>query len=292
LPQLEEKMRFRKRILVCFLALFLLSNISFAQKGDKIRLTISLDKEVYLTREPIWLNMTAVNISDTVQEIYALMPEASHIEIILKDSNGNQLPYYGMWFDYTSGSGPRTMVKPDTAFRITGSYNLLDGFGERINALPRHFLKPNKYTVKALYRGRVYSNTLEFTVEAPQGDEEKACELLAEGINHPFMSDRSELVAKLKELVTKYPKSVYVDIAYHEMLFLDQDKERAKENAKELISNYPNSWMVYDALMLLVRGEEREKRRLVLQEWMDRFPGTKTEESAKQILKWIDNVAW
>jgi hypothetical protein len=289
-------MKSRKIRLVSFYVFIFLvfaTNIGFtsAKNNNVINLSISLEKNTFLIREPIWLEITAVNLSDTDIVIFPLVPECiSCIRIILKNSQEKPLQYEGMIYDYVSGYPRGALVKPNEVYKNEPKYNLLDGFGERVNNWPlRRFLKPGTYTVQVLYLERVSSNILEFEVKTPQGDEEKAFKLLAEGISYLFKDQRDELVRKLEELVAKYPKSAYADLAYYEMTYWDKNKERAKKSARELILKYPDSKFTRNAFWKLLRGEKRENKKKILKEWISKLPGTKAEEYAKQTLEALES---
>jgi hypothetical protein len=267
------------------------SNVGAAAPQEKgiVRLSISLAKEAYLTREPVWLTILAVNLADTDVNIVPLKPECSDcIQIHLESSSGKVLSYSGVIFDYAPGSPHRVLLKEKDSTDVV--YNLLDGFGEKVDNWPiRHFLEPGEYTVQVLYQQKVSSNILEFRVQEPQKDEQKAFQLLSEGMNDLFKMEDEKFVEKLDKLANTYPKSVYADLSYYEMAYWDKNPERKKRNVNKLVSDYPNSPYVTNAIRFLLAGKDKKTQKNILKECIAKHPGTKVEQYSRKSLEALES---
>jgi len=220
---------------------------------------ISLEKEVYLLSEPIWVDISAKNINEKEIRILPLVLsclECLNINVI--NSQDDTLYYHGIVHDVTR---PPTGYATEPGQTRSNYLNLLEGFGEKLDGFGiRRFLKPDKYSIVAIYDGMIKSNEIEFEVVAPKGAEKKAYALLKEGYDYHIQLKIKEFHEKLEELVSKYPESLYANLAYYEMTYWSEDSEDAEKYGKELIFKYPNSRFTRFAFWKMLRGKTRNQQ--------------------------------
>jgi len=278
-------------IIVALIGLvFPFSGASFGRQNysKNIGVTISLEKETYLLSEPIWVVVSAKNISKEEIRILPLVLSCMEcLNIILIDSKGDTLYYHGVVHDVTR---PPTGYLTEPGETRSNYVNLLEGFGEKLDGFGiRRFLKPDKYSIVATYDGMVKSNKIEFDVIAPEGDEKKAHALLNEGYDYQIQLKINEFDEKLEELVSKYPESAYADLAYYEMTYWSEDPKDAEKYGKQLISKYPNSRWTRFAFWKMLRGKTRNEQIQLLKHILKKIPaGTRAADWAKGSLKALE----
>jgi hypothetical protein len=257
-----KKNKNRDIVIVGLIGLFfaISSSCLGQQNNDKsIDFKISLEKEIYILSEPIWVDISAKNINKEEIRILPLVLsclECLNISVI--NSHDDTLHYQGIVHDITS---PPTGYTTEPGQTRSNYINLLEGFGEKLDEFGmRRFLKPDKYSIVAVYDGMIKSNEIEFEVAVPEGSEKKAYTLLKEGYDYHIQLKNKEFHEKLEELVSKYPKSSYTDLAYYEMTYWSKDSEDAEKYGKELILKYPNSRFTRLAFWKILRGRNRNQQ--------------------------------
>jgi len=242
------------------------------QNYDKIiDFTISLERQTYLLSEPIWVDVSAKNMSKEEIRILPLVLSCLEcLNIIVINSTGDTLYYHGIVHDVTR---PPTGYVTDPGETRSNYLNLLEGFGEKLDGFGiRHFLKPDKYFIVAIYDCMIKSNEIEFEVVAPKGDEKKAYALLKEGYDYHIQLKIGKFNEKLEELVSKYPESAYADLAYYEMTYWSEDSEDAEKYGKKLIFKYPNSRFSRFAFWKMLRGKTRNQQIQFLKDIIKKLP--------------------
>lgn len=227
--------------------------------AKNIDFAIDLEKEAYLLLEPIWIEISAKNMSEEEIRILPLLLSCLEcLTIIVINSQDDSLYYHGIVHDVAT---PPTGYVTEPGQTRSNYLNLLEGFGEKLDGFGiRRFLKPDKYSIVALYDGMIKSNQIEFEVVAPKGAEGKAYALLKEGYDYHIQLKIHQFNEKLEELASKYPESVYADLAYYEMTYWSEDSEDAETYGKELIFKYPNSRFTRFAFWKMLRGKTHNQQ--------------------------------
>lgn len=269
---------------------FLFHAASFSQQnyGKNIDFTISLEKESYVLSEPIWVDVSAKNIGREAIKILPLDLSCMEcLNIFLIDSKGDTLYYHGEVSDVTR---PPTGYLTEPGKTRSNYFNLLESFGEKLDGFGiRHFLKPGKYSILAVYEAQAQSNKIAFEVNAPEGDEEKAHALLKDGYDYQIQQKIPQFEKKLEELASKYPKSKYADLAYYEMTYWAGDPTDAEKYGKELVMKYPNSRFTRFTFWKTLRGKTRSEQIQFLKDILKIIPdSTRAYSWAQGSLKGLE----
>jgi tetratricopeptide (TPR) repeat protein len=266
---------------------------AFAQKNldKKIEFRIGLDKETYLLREPIWLNLNVKNVGEEIINILPLEPSCLEcLNVILVNSKGDTLRYYGAVVEHTKFPTGFPTEPGESRYNYI---SLLAGFGEMDdNFRLRYYLKPESYEAQAFYNGGVPSNKLKFKIELPKGDEKKAHDLLKEAYDYQIRKNLDKCIQKLHHIVNTYPKSVYADIAYYELggnYGVKGDTKKSTEYREKLLVNYPNSYYVRFAFWDLLQGKSRDEQIQILKDILKKIPAdTRAANWAQESLKTLE----
>jgi hypothetical protein len=221
-----------------FLILGLWPTVSVGQSDidtvSAIKREVQLSKTIFFAREPIWILISYTNVSPEPQKNYA----ASHHRLVLQDSSGTRYktsihPEY--W-------GSLTLAPNETSWY---EFDILQYYGIRERKFRgRRYLPAGHYTVYDA-QGKYKSNILEFDVIDPEGIELKAMRLLKQGYNLRIEKKGQEAVQKFREIVERYPESVYAPTAIYAEISTYQisleDADKAQERRYELIEKYPAS---------------------------------------------------
>ena len=177
---------YSRKCLYVFLCLFVLLSVnnSFAQNPQR-ELRIEFPKDTFLLFEPIWVDVSIVNISS--------LPAQFHFtfEFDLRDSSGTQ-------FEYKSSQKPeinRGNLQIEPGEEYLYSFNIFDWFyseeaPKNYPQLGWHFLHflPGTYSIKIKFEGDE-SNILYFTVVEPTGAEKEALDIIVEAHDYWLHDD-------------------------------------------------------------------------------------------------------
>ncbi len=212
---------------------------------------ISLDKEEYLIYEPIWLDVELKNISNSTLETIGI-PTPNHrgFNVIIKDSKGNSLPYTGIQVSYLGRTVK--LVKPNEIeykpFNLVSSFKFHEYYSDYV--APYGFfsyIPPSTYTVQVELEDET-SNVLNFEIKEPEGQELEVLILLDKASTVPAIPENDHFIIPiLKELLDKYPNSVYAETCY-EVLVLKESSQAISEGKFDwdayriqMLRKYPNS---------------------------------------------------
>jgi len=262
---------------------------NFAQeKLDNLQFWIELDKKVFFVSEPIWLDMYLQNLDKEKAVVKPLSLAGGWLEIILINSENDTLKPQGKEHIGWIGEGPTFSLESNETLFICR--NLLEAtwIGEPEEPGPgswRTYLKPDTYRIKAIYKSLLVSTELTFQVMNPSGDEKKAYALWKEGMKNYGKAQWQVAVPKWKELLRKYPKSVYTPSICRELDYYDH--ANSKEYAQKLLLEHPNSGYSEFAIGVLLENKSEEDRETILQEIEKKYAGTRAEKLARNIRKRI-----
>jgi hypothetical protein len=276
-----EKMKRLVRMSVSLLLLFICGVGTAQDKVQEFKLQISLTKDTYLEAEPIWLDVTLINVSQDTARAWGLcLPCQMGFEVIVLDERGDTLEYNGLLYDMKRGPG--WIMKPGETY-----YNCLD-LSEHYGDAPEPLapmatftftksLKPGKYTVTSSYHIRsqtIESNQVKFEVKPPTGEEKEAYVLLQEAYIFYIRSKLDSMTQKLHEINSLYPKSGYAEKACKHLV-LDE----------MLINNFPNSGFTLSALRAKASRKNEKEKKEFLQRIISNHPETRSAKFAEQMLR-------
>ncbi|MFX1537679.1 MAG: hypothetical protein ACFFDI_26070, partial [Promethearchaeota archaeon] len=198
-----------------------------------LKLEINLSKEKYFVSEPIWLDITLTNIGQDTVRTFGLCIPCGDTKLMLLNENGDTLPYRGIQADMARGSG-YVMQPGEHKYECD---NLIAYFGERVDFF-RLELKPGKYSLSAAYYGSksaiINCEEIDFEITKPSGIETEALELLKKGYRAQITNEPNIAKNCFEEIVTRFPKSVYSEIAHKELASSDSLK-------MEMLSKFPDT---------------------------------------------------
>jgi TolA-binding protein len=254
------------RMIIICLSLISIA-FSFISPGEvksagEINIKIWVDKDLYLVREPIFVNYSIKNVTDSL-----LFLSFNEIEeyFVIKDQNGR--------LEITSAYGVKQV----------GEYN-----GSL--QMPSGGFFP--------YTG-AKSNTIKIKVKGPTGDEKKALDLYLEAQKLHWCKDKDpkkweQAFYKYLELAGKYPKSVYAPMSLYTALFkahVIKDKNIVISVCKKLIENYPESYYIDDTFYNLVGNykvlEDKTGAIEYMKELIKKYPDSKISERAEY---WLEKI--
>jgi hypothetical protein len=238
-----------------------------------LKLEVGLSKEMYVVSEPIWLDITLTNISqDTVRTIGLCIP-CGGTKLILLNEKGDALSYRGIQADMARGSG-YVMQPGEQKYECD---NLIAYFGERVDFF-RLELKPGKYSLRAAYYGSksgiINSEEIDFEITKPSGIETEALELLKKGYRAQITNEPNMAKDCFEEIVTRFPKSVYSEIAHKELASSDSLK-------MEMLIKFPDTGYSKRIIGSLIRGKDPSQQKRFLLELTKKYPKTRTSKNAE-----------
>jgi len=274
---------------------FYLFFISVSLFSGDIDFDISLSKKSFLEREPIWVKCYVKN-NGSIPENILKIRHAFVFHPTSEDIN-NYLSNISIRFSLADE--PLTILNPEESMEIL--VNLLEYYSSlgksRISGTNIYSLNPGRYKLYARYYTRwdekdgredIYSDTLEFEVRPPFGEEKEALKLFEEN--------------NYKEVFGKYPESVYAPIAlYHYFIHqrvLSRHKKQRKENVNELLmqqlERYPDSPTIqYVDLQIFLQSQSDmgmlKEGRSRIRSILEKKPNSHAAKMIEEILELTEN---
>jgi hypothetical protein len=289
-------MKDEKRKLASLLKLFIILAVPFlftsSEAAERLKIEIWIDKGEFLTHEPIVVHYTVANVGDSTAYLNFHMIEE---DFVIEDENGNR---YRSHIRGTYGGGQ--LFAPGETY--TGNLDIGGRYG--VNGIGEYTCYVHSYPFFCLDAEFLNSNTIEFKVVEPKGEEKKALHLFLEA--EKLMWARSEAggpdLAKkelgffnYQELVDKFPKSVYAPKALRAAigayLHSREHRRRVIPVCLRLIEEYPNSYYWASGFSHLIGTYEVEKDKAgamkSMQELIHKHPNTKISERAEY---WLERI--
>lgn len=286
---MKENKFFIFTLFLVFLSIGFASQHLGATEPDSLQFSIELEKDTFLISEPIWLDMYLRNLGKESISVKPLSIGGGWLElIVINSSNDTLIPYAKEVINFVGGGPTYTLGSSETLY-ICRDLLEATGLGEREDKWMswRSYLKPDTYKIKARYQRYLESNELTFAVANPTGTQKIARRMWKEGhaeqLKIQGKSDGS--ISKWKELIEKYPKSVYAPSALRELLY--GDSQNSTNHAQNLLSTHPNSGYSGYAIGILLQNESEEEREKIYQQISKKYAGTRAEKLAKNIREGI-----
>jgi len=257
-------------------------------------ITISTEKDHFLSQEAIWIFINFVNTTkDTLRINRSALREGLRVGAI----QGPRVP------KYLRGSGiPTSFVVPgDSLFALV---DLNTYYGTRGGVYHGwRFIPKGGYRVYIkLPSYRITSDTVEITVSEPEGEELKALNLLTEGmkLSETVGGERKAAIAKaykkFEELVEKYPHSLYAPKALDEAagcyMYVSGEEEKALQKFRELLEKYPESpyYLLAIACIEVIYENDKDKAGALreMKELMKKHPNSKIADRVRRGIQYIE----
>jgi len=257
-------------------------------------ITISTEKDHFLSQEAIWIFINFKNITkDTLRIDRTTICEGLRVEAI----QGARVPKYLR----LSGIPSSLVVPGDSLFDLVDLNTYYGTTGGLYHGW--RFIRKGGYRVYIrLPSYRIISDTIEITVSEPEGEELKAMNLLTEGmkLSETVGGERKAAIAKaykkFEELVEKYPHSVYapkaLDRAAGCYSYVSGEEEKALQKCRELLERYPESPYYLGAITCIEIIYENDKDKAGalrgMKELLRKFPNSKIADRAKRAIQYIE----
>lgn len=218
------------------------------------------------------LDITLTNTSEDTVRTFSLCIPCGGTKLMLLNENGDTLPYRGIQADMARGSG-YVMQPGEHKYECD---NLIEYYGERVDFF-RLELKPGKYSLSAAYYGSkagiINSEEIDFEIREPSGIEMEALELLKKGYRAQITNEPNIAKDCFEEIVKRFPKSVYSEIAHKELASSDSLK-------MEMLRKFPDTGYSKRIIGSLLRGKDPSQQKRFLLELTKKYPNTRTAKNS------------
>lgn len=184
-----------------------------ADTTKPLQVKLSMDKEVFLLHEPIWLDVWVINPLDFEQQIPGLGLASGTLRIQIKASDGTILEYTGPRI--LADSRDDLIIAPGDS--IHAFFELTEAYGVR-SLEGKKGIPCGTYSVNVRIAGGLESESLQFKVEEPSGLAKTAHELYISAITKKFAFQKAEAFADLRTLIEQSPSTVYLEPALFEII--------------------------------------------------------------------------
>ena len=292
-------MKKEKQRAASVLKIFIILGVLFAspstRAGAELKIDIWIDKDDFLTHEPIVVHYTVANIGDSTAYLnFQRMEE----DFVIEDKNGNR---YRSHIRGTYGGGE--LFAPGETY--TGNLDIGGRYG--VTGVGEYTCHIHSYPLFCSDAEFLNSNTIEFKVIEPKGEEEKTLHLFLEAeklkyarseAGGPDLSKKEPAFLKYQELVDRYPRSVYAPKALDAaagVYFYSQNLEQRRRIIPvclRLIEEYPDSYYFHLSFTELLHTYEilKDKDGAVkaIQDLIKKHPNTRISEEAERRLKKVE----
>lgn len=263
-------MKYFGKMLVGILVLLLvIPATSSSAEDEQWKLEISLEKNSFLLREPIWLDAVVTNISGDTLRSWGLFPpcQGSGFCIDLTDSNGISVAYSGSSYDLVRLEGFLIFQEE----QYYDCFDLIELFAIKYLST-YHFgaLPPGRYFVQGVY-GEAFSNKISFIVVDLTGKEKEAEQLLIDAFK-PGSSDTAK--PSFLKVFESYPNSVFAEIPARRIL-----------GHSDFLKKFPNSGHTRSRLTDDMIGLTDEEKIEYLENAIIKYKGTRAARHAEQLLR-------
>lgn len=284
--------KFRENHILIVLCVALALGGAHPCAANGLQLKIDLDKDTFVLREPVWVDLYFVNQGDQDLTLDCLGLCWQRLTVHLVNSEGDTQQYCGYVADGICRAGPTIRPYEPYRYHVNLSQNFGIGALEYLPPILRYF-EHDTYTLQMTYTG-VSSNSIRFEVRSPVGEERLAYSLLKDASRSGFKyydQEAQQVIDIFQELVSKYPQSAYADLAHYELAGLYGllgKPEKTHEYFRKLILNYPNSRFVLKALPELLRQQPEDQKAEFLRVLIKSQPNTRASDCARKFLEEIE----
>lgn len=268
---------FRNFVLISFIALASWAFGAGSSEQHNLKIEITLTKDNFFLREPIWLDVTLTNIGDDTIKILPLDPpcQGEGLVILLYDSLGQAVPYSGPWYSFGARSG--FVLKPNQY--LYDCFDILDFFHTTSKDLSKAMLPElpiGRYEVQVRY-WNVQSQRFTFHVSYPSEGEKNVLDLIIRGFEYVVKEQTDSAEAIFRYVAERFPASVYAEKACQQFL-----------RYEELLHKFPNSGKSGQYLRGLTWDQSEKERRRKLDEIISKLPPSRARRFVDQMVRYID----
>ena len=253
---------------------------------------ISLDRDVYLLHEPVWLTTYIVNTGSETEEWH--VTEAYKVRIM--NSQGEEMRYNGPmplyvvivdretgeviryadgWHQLEAGQGSKEVT-----------LNLLEMYGEG-NIRCLFYLPVGEYSVEAT---PMKSNVVRFqVVDPPTQEEQEAYELLMKAFEHYRSREYENACRSYRGIAETYPESRYSDLAsYRVILECVTETDFAKEVEAYMSRHAESPFVIEVANMIIghyVNARKPSEIERLMQRLADEHRNTLVAKVAQEVIE-------
>lgn len=266
-------MKYLGKMLVGILVLLLvIPATSSSAEDEQWKLEISLEKDTFLMREPVWLDVVVTNISEDTLRARGLYPpcQGSWLCIEITDSVGNLVPYSGPLHDIYWGDGIPMFPKEI----MYNCFNLLDLYGARYTSTYNFpALTPGRYFVQGEYLESP-SNKISFLVVELMGKEKEEEKSIIDAYKKDTWTSAGVAQPALRKILKSYPNSVFTEIIALSFL-----------GSSDYLNKFPNSGNTRSSLLGCMQGLTDEEKIEYLENAIIKYKGTRAARHAEQLLR-------
>lgn len=278
---------------------FFLFFISLSLFSGDIDFNISLSKKSFIEREPIWVKCQVKNNGSAPRNVLSIRYSIIRGTVFYLFSEDTNAYLQDVSLKYSYGYELLTILNPGES--MESFVNILEYYSSpsksRLSGTNIYSLNPGRYKLCARYNTRwhekdgredIYSDTLEFEVMPPSGEEKGALRLLEE--------------SNYKEVFERYPGSVYAPLALYRYFIRQcvssQHKKQRKENVNELLmqqlEKYPDSPTIqYVDLQIFLKSQSDmgmlKEGRSRIKNILEKNPNSYAAKMIKEILESTEN---
>ncbi len=267
--------------------------------GRQLKLTLELEKSRFLEAEPIYAFVYLTNTGASDVNVYLFHDTQLHFS--LYDEGGKPVT------QTLSSIADAYFVKPrllPAGEKMIETENLQLIFGNNRHnwTVYKNYLVAGRYSATVWYQhfneqtrkgDTLISNTVDFEVARPRGDEGKAFQLLMEGLDLLSQRNYDLQIRKLSELIRLYPQSVYAPAAYDQQRLtigvILHDEEKASGSRLRVIEEYPDRGAaLYQFLSIMKINDKyysREKKEELLKKYGTGHPNTRLGKASKDLMR-------
>lgn len=264
-------------ISVIAVTLIFTSALSSPCQGQ-LQLDVGLSDSTFNVLQSIWLDVQLTNIGKDTVRIWGLpFPTDLPFRIVLINGSGDTLrPILNRDVVLKEGF----LLAPGKSYYYCFDlseywHNYQVQKGAPFNQFTRS-LAPGEYKVYAEYaigHPKIITPTISFEVAEPTGAGAEALKLYQEAYQCFLKKDSTSTNTKLKEVIKRFPNSVYSERALWKLKY-----------RQTLLEKFPDSGFNQSGLRKLTEGMTKEKRQVFLQETTNKYPGTRSAKFAQQML--------
>jgi hypothetical protein len=261
--------------------------IGLSSSSAQLKMKIWVDKNSYLVREPVFLNYSIENATDSL--LFFSFQEIREY-FVIKDQNGR---FFGPSTRGMYGGGD-SLLPHETH---TGWTEIMSSYG--VTEVGQYSCRLEMPSGGLFPYTGAKSNTIEVIVKEPKGDEHKALQLYLEAQDLHWCKDKDpkkweRAFEKHLHLAETYPKSVYAPISLYTALFRAHvigDKNIVISVCKKLIEDYPEFYYIGDTFYNLVGNykvlQDKAGATAYMRELIEKHPNTEISERAEY---WLERI--
>lgn len=256
-------------------------------KTNQLKAELTIYKNQYLLREPVWVKMNVTNIGEEEGWFYFCTRGCLEIE----DSKGK------VYQSQVASSLSPVTIQPDKTLEY--EFNLLGCFGVPESKFRlRYYLPIEKYSIIFKLTENVRSEAYQFQILKPKDNELSAMSLLKQSYDLLIKKESNLRIETLDKIIENHPNSVYAPKAYYERSLVYgitlRDFDERLNTLSKLVEDYPNSREAVNSLPYIVETYIGKNDKTGALEYLNNLtkknPNTDIANEAQKQLKKINEL--